>query len=191
MPDDEVAGRVRRSKPARFRSTLPYVLVKISSSSFASCREAAIGTRSDAFFAFCTEDAPPIRSAADSAESLSSSGFSSVYSRCIWNTRWKIRKKKAIQPNLRQTGSAEHPLCRKQKKHPTACRWQLPCRRQRSWKKSLRGHTAKWSGSAPVSSGGHVRPPRHPASGIPNTVSYTHLDVYKRQVSTSSTCRNL
>lgn len=34
---------------------------------------------------------------------------------CIWNTRWKIRKKKAIQPNLRQTGSAEHPLCRKQK----------------------------------------------------------------------------
>lgn len=61
----------------------------------------------------------------------------------------------------------------KAKKHLTACRWQLPCRRQRSWKKSLRGHTAKWSGSAPVSSGGHVRSPRHPASGIPNMQNQT------------------
>lgn len=101
---------------------------------------------------------------------------------CIWNTRWKIRKKKAIQPNLRQTGAAEHPLCRKQKKHPTACRWQLPCRRQRSWKKSLRGHTAKWSGSAPVSSGGHIRSPRHPASGIPNMQNQTARRSRRRNI---------
>ena len=26
MPDDEVTGRVRRSKPARFRSTLPFTV---------------------------------------------------------------------------------------------------------------------------------------------------------------------
>lgn len=33
---------------------------------------------------------------------------------CIWNTRWKIRKKKAIQPNLRRP-ERRSILCRKQK----------------------------------------------------------------------------
>lgn len=70
----------------------------------------------------------------------------------------------------------------KAKKHLTACRWQLPCRRQRSWKKSLRGHTAKWSGSAPVSSGGHVRSPRHPASGIPNMQNQTARRSRRRNI---------
>ena len=56
------------------------------------------------------------------------------------------------------------------------------CRRQRSWKKSLRGHTAKWSGSAPVSSGGHVRSPRHPASGIPNMQNQTARRSRRRNI---------
>lgn len=78
--------------------------------------------------------------------------------------------------------AAEHPLCRKQKKHPTACRWQSPAGGKGAGRNLYEDIRQSGSGSAPVSSGGHVRSPRHPASGIPNMQNQTARRSRRRNI---------